>query len=817
MQPRWRKVWADFVSNKTRTVLVVLSIAVGVFAVGFVTSAYAILQQDMDTEFKKANVSEATIYCDPYKEELLETLRQVPGVLMVEGRTSIFGRTQIEPGKKAVLFISAIPPISGGKWASMTPDLRSSAKQNPSGATINQLFPDGTATMPELNDREIFLERTTAAPLKLKTGDMITIELESGRKREMRVAGIVYDINSPPYIFTNWLSAYVNPDTMEWLESTRDFNSVVIKVKGNSTDEEHVKAVASDIADKIEKSGREIYFTFVLRPGRHWGSDMTQALLMVMGILGFLSVLLSGFLVLNTISSLLTQHVRQIGIMKSIGAKRLQIIFMYFVLVSSFGIVALLIAGGPGILAGYFASKFIAGFLNFNVSPLHAPLEAVVLQVMVALGTPVLAAFLPVIHGTRVTIREAISDYGLGKGKFGKSMVDQIIEKVQFLSRPLLISLRNTFRRKGRLALTLLTLSLGGAIFIAVFNTQASITWAIQETMGYYLSDVSVSLSRTYRIQQLEQIVFQVPEVKRIEGWGYASGEFLSRDEKTSNKIDILAPPENATLIQPVIIKGRWLLPEDENALVIGNAMLKVRPDLKVGDEVILKIDKRKHKFIIIGIFRMAGMSINPSIYANYGHISKITHQPDQYANLRLVTEPHDSATQDKVVKELENRFTKEGIRVQELNTRAQIEASNQNTVSVIIIFLLIMALLIAVVGGLGLMSTMSMNVIERTREIGVMRATGANDIMVLTIVIVEGVIIGSISWCLGAVLATPITMMLNNALGESLLSSSLSYIMNPVGYILWLSIILVISTTASAMPARNASRLTIREVLAYE
>ena len=817
MQPRWRKIWADFWGNKTRTVLVIMSIAVGVFAVGFVSSSYAILQKDMDSEFKKANSSEATIYCDPFKEELLNTLRQVPGVLMVEGRSSITARTQVEPGKKAVMYILSVPPVSNEKWSKMTLEERKLAKQNPQGATINQLYPDGEAVIPPLEDNEILLERTTAAPLHLKKGDIITIELESGRKREMRVAGIVYDINSPPYAFTNWLSGYVNPDTMEWLEGSRDFNSVLLKVKENNTDEEHVKSVAALVADKIEKSGHEVYFTFVLKPGRHWGSDITQALLMVMSILGFLSVLLSGFLVLNTISALLTQQVRQIGIMKAIGARRLQLIGMYFIMVCIFGLVALLLAGLPGLVAGYYASKFIAGFLNFNISPFHLPRETLILVLCVALGAPLLAAVIPVINGTRVTIREAISEYGLGKGRFGKSLIDQWVEQVRFLSRPVLISLRNTFRRKSRLILTLFTLTLGGGIFIAVFNTQAAVSGAIQETMGYFLSDVSVSLSRTYRLGYLEQLVFQIPQIKKLEGWGLVSGEVLSRDEKTSHKVEIMAPPGNATLVQPAVVKGRWLLPSDENALVIGNALVKLRPDLKVGDVVVLKINRRKYPFVIIGIFRMAGMTINPYVYANYDYLSRITHQPDQYANLRIVTEPHDASTQEKVVRELEALFDKEGIRVQELSTRAQIEASNENSVMVIILFLLIMAMLIAVVGGLGLMGTMSMNVIERTREIGVMRAVGANDITVLTIVIVEGIIIGVISWCLGCLLASPITIMLNNTLGESLVSSSLGFVFNPIGYILWLLIVLGISAAASVMPARNASRLTIREVLAYE
>lgn len=817
IQPRWRKVIADLLSNKTRTILVVLSVAIGVFAVGFVTTAFVILLKDMDAEYKAANPSEASIYTDTYKEELLETLRKVPGVAMVEGRTSIFARNEIEPGKKVLMFVVAVPPVTESQWASYTAEQRQTAKRNVIDMQIDRLRPEGVSSLPPLGDHEIFIERSSAAAMKVKPGDEVSIELSSGRMRTLRVAGIVYDITSPPYVFTNWLSGYVNPDTMVWLEDSRDFNTVKLRVSENNTDEDHVKAVARAVADKIEKSGLEVYFTFVLKPGRHWGSDMTQALLMVMGILGFLSVLLSGFLVLNTISALLTQHIRHIGIMKSVGGRRYQIIGMYIVLVITFGLVALLVAGAPGILAGYYIAKFVASFLNFNVSPLHAPTEAVVLEILVAIGTPLLAALFPIINGTRVTIREAVSDYGLGKGRFGKNIIDHVLEQVRFLTRPQTISLRNTFRRKGRLALTLFTLTLGGATFIAVFNTQSAISNAIDETMGYYLSDVSVSLNETHRMQQLEQIVFSVPGVKQVEGWGYASTQLLSPDEKTSNSVDILAPPSTAKLIKPVITDGRWLVPGDENALVIGNALLKVRPDLKVGDRVRMEINGQKYSFDIVGVYRMAGMAINPYVFANFDYISKITHQPDQYASLRLVTEPHDTATQERVAKALDAAFTQAGISVQEISTRTQIESSNTSTVIVIVAFLLIMALLIAVVGGLGLMGTMSMNVIERTREIGVMRATGASDGTVLSIVLVEGVFIGVLSWLLGVILALPISLGLNFALGDSLLSSSLPFRMNLAGYLLWLVIVLVISALASAIPARNASRLTIREVLAYE
>ena len=69
-----------------------------------------------------------------------------------------------------------------------------------------------------------------------------------------------------------------------------------------------------------------------------------KTLIFLMGALGLMSLVLSGFLVVNTISSLLLQQVRQIGILKSIGAQRKQIIGVYLVMVLTFGGLSLLIA-----------------------------------------------------------------------------------------------------------------------------------------------------------------------------------------------------------------------------------------------------------------------------------------------------------------------------------------------------------------------------------------------------------------------------------------------------------------------------------------
>jgi putative ABC transport system permease protein len=133
------------------------------------------------------------------------------------------------------------------------------------------------------------------------------------------------------------------------------------------------------------------------------------------------------------------------------------------------------------------------------------------------------------------------------------------------------------------------------------------------------------------------------------------------------------------------------------------------------------------------------------------------------------------------------------------------------------VVLLLIMAFLLAVIGGLGLMGTMSINVLERTREIGVMRAIGASNKSVRRIFIIEGIIIGVISWLVGAVLAFPISKVLSDLIGAQFLSAPLNYTFSLNGAIIWLVLVIILATVASFLPAWNASRFTVREVLAYE
>jgi putative ABC transport system permease protein len=129
---------------------------------------------------------------------------------------------------------------------------------------------------------------------------------------------------------------------------------------------------------------------------------------------------------------------------------------------------------------------------------------------------------------------------------------------------------------------------------------------------------------------------------------------------------------------------------------------------------------------------------------------------------------------------------------------------------------LLVLAVLMGLVGGIGLMGALSISVVERTREIGVMRAIGARTPTILGMFMMEGLLQGLISWLIVVPISFVLGKPMANALGIALFDATLDYQYNFGAVLIWLVIILVISSLASIIPARNATVISVRDSLAY-
>ena len=130
MSSRWKKIWADFWGNKSRTTLTILTVMVGTFAVGFNSNMSLYMNESMDSDYLSAQPSEANIYTSPFDDDIVNVARTIPGVDAVEGRRSSSGHLIPAKGEPISIQFTGIDNPA---------DLTLNLLKPPQGATVNIL------------------------------------------------------------------------------------------------------------------------------------------------------------------------------------------------------------------------------------------------------------------------------------------------------------------------------------------------------------------------------------------------------------------------------------------------------------------------------------------------------------------------------------------------------------------------------------------------------------------------------------------------------------------------------------------------------
>ena len=798
---RWKKVIHDVLGSKTRTALIVLSMAVGLFAVGIILSARTILSDGLARSFAAIDPSSGTVRTiQLFEDDFVRSVRAMPDVAEADARRSISARVQVAPQKWKNITLFVVEDYN---------DIR-----------VNRIMPGSGPWPPPA--REMLVERAALSVIESRVGDVLVVKLPDDTQRSMRIAGTAHDPTQLPAQIDGTPYAYITFETVEWLGEAYGFNELHV-ISTNAWDKAWAEKVVNRVKDKAERSGYTIPLSMTADPGQLPMDDVLQGILLLMGVLGVMSLFLSAFLVVNTVAALLAQQRRQIGVMKAIGGSSLQILGMYLVMVMSYGLMALLLAVPLGVQGAEALSRTLAAFFNFDLVSVAISPNAIMFQVLIGLALPVAASLPPFLSSLRITPSEAMSSYSVGRRQFGAHWVGWVVSGSNLWlmrhlpMRPMLLSIRNMFRNQGRLALTLLTLTLGSATFLSVFNVRASLTKTVDDMVAWFNTDLMITLDRSYRAEKIQQEALGVPGVTGTDVWLQAPARLVRPDGSESSMMYMFAPTvtEESQIVSPVMVQGRWLLAEDQNAVVVPSALLRDEPHLKLGGEMVLKIDGKERPLKIVGTY--IGSSFAAMIFTPYDFLAKATNRVGEADALMVSTQTHDVDSVEAWSNAIEKHLDSLGVKIGTVSSMNTERADAEAIFDAIVALLFVMAVLLALVGGLGLMGTMSINVLERTREIGVLRAIGASNRGVAQVFIREGIMIGIASWMLGALLAIPMSRALNAAAGNAMMGMPLSYSYSMPGLWVWLAIVILLSALASYIPARNATRMTVREVLAYE
>jgi len=262
------------------------------------------------------------------------------------------------------------------------------------------------------------------------------------------------------------------------------------------------------------------------------------------------------------------------------------------------------------------------------------------------------------------------------------------------------------------------------------------------------------------------------------------------------------------------VTSGRWLNAADRNSLVLTSKMANEMPEGKLGDEISIWSGNAKHHWKVVGI---AKNSFDRSGYAGFDYVSSLKGEPGLANSIQVRLDPQRGLSQAQMARNIESELKKAGIGVSQTMTKDVIVSANAGQVDFMIAFLLSMAAMTALIGALGLAGMMSLNVMERTREIGVMRSIGAKNGAIAGIISTEGLLIGVMSWAFAIPLSIPFSIGFNSMLGQLMFESPLPFVSSPLTLVIWLTIVMVMCAIATLLPAYRAARMSIRETLAYE
>jgi putative ABC transport system permease protein len=796
MKTAFKKVWRDLWCNKGRTVMVILSIAVGVMAVGMVVSGNQLVLDQMAKSHVVSNPAHGMLYLNGVVgEDTIRSLKRVPGVLDIEGYSDadVHWKTSLQ-GEWRDGHLISYTDFEGQQYDRIT------------------LMEGSWPTDKSIGVEAAHIDSYGAPGI----GGTVYFEVNE-RARPLTVNGIMRNPFEWPTPFGRNAAFYVTPDTFQRIAMFRGANILRITVTDYSEDQ--VYRVSDEINNKLKKIGLSVGFVEVLHPDEHYLQEMINGVGMVLTVMAIGSLGLSVMLVINTVNALIAQQISQIGIMKAVGGLQRQIFTLYLSMIFIYGFLSLLIAVPLGAYAGNALAQWMLYLLNVPVTPFEILPGVLLLQVLVGLLTPLLAGLYPVFQGVAIPAARAISQTGMGSGRYGLRFMDRLMGKIRGLPRMAALSLRNTFRRPGRVILTLLTLIISGAFFIMVFSTQYSFVQTLDTIFAGFGYEVQVSFAQYQRIAEIIPLIESRPNVANAEMWTFQTANTRlpgASGPGSEYEVFVRGVPSDSPLFKPELTAGRMLVPEDNQAILL-NQKLAGKMGVQVGDQIFIDLPEvGDTRWTVVGlVFDLNGRDQNTA-FANIEVLNRTMHNVGRSAVAMVQGTDQSLVTQKAIEADLRQYLEAKGIEVPSTAVAAEDRQRASAQFGILTQVLMIMTVLMAVVGSMGLSGTLSINVIERRREIGVMRAVGASSRDVGFIFTGEGLMLGLTSWALSVPLGLAASPFFVKTLG-GVIDFPAQYYPAYHGLWIWLGIVMVLSIMASWVPARRATRISVNESLAYE
>ena len=785
-----KKVISDLRINPGRIILVIFALIIGLWGVGSILVSYTILSRDLNENFVRTNPLHAAITSKDFSRLDLASLRNRPEIEQAEFRDFDTLRIETHPDEWIPLWLFGVEDFNSFNLARI---FDQKGNNRP-------IVPEDGAMLIE-RDGLRFSDLKAGSPARVRAG---------GRVVEVPVSGIGFDPAQAPGTQDHLIYAYVNEKTFSKITNEAANKRLIIRFK-NMKSKHEVQIAANGLVDYFTSLGIAVDTIKMPKFMEHPHQWQMNTLLFMEGSIGFLAFFLSAVLVSQLMAAFLARQIRQIGILKAIGASRFQVFQIYLTMVLALGVVSGAIAIPLAIKFGYGYAYFVADILNFEVLTTSLPHQMYLYLMAASLLLPVVLSLPAILKGTRISVREALGDYSIQQEAAAKK--NWMLKKLT-LPINLALAFENTLRRKKRVVVTIAAMALGVAIFNTGFNVQQSLKDLLMDVNNGMKHDVQVVLINQMPKEEALKYFSGIDNISRIETWNGGRGAMQNMIVSTDAGVGIIALPFDSDLLAFRSIKGRWLSGSSETEIVMNQEAATLYDYPAIGSYHTLSVRGNHYKAKLVGIVEELE---KPKIYIDKKQYDAFAN-PKHYINsLMFVAKDKSYEKVTALKRDIEKTIEPTDLHVLYVMMQAERVKIIYDHLKIIFVTIVFFALLVLMVSAIGMASATSINIMERTREIGVLRAIGATPGIIYSLFVAEGMIVSVISIVLGLLLSWPLSIVASKFFGDLMLEVSLRYSFSSSGFVITVVATMIFGWLASRVPAQRAIQVSTREALAYE
>lgn len=787
MNTKIKKIVGDLWINPGRTVLIIFALVVGLWGVGSILVSYTILSRDLNANFQKTIPQHVTIRSKDFNKLSLSDLRSRPEIEKAEFRDFISLRIETSPNEWIPLWLYGVEDFN-----------------NFNLARVFEKKGTGSPVVPK--DGEMVIERDGLKFSELKVGLSARVR-SGGNIINVPVDGIVFDPAQAPGTQDHLIYGYVNKKTYSEIVGDSINQQLIIRFK-NVTSREDVQAATNSIVYYFKTLGITIEKTTIPKFESHPHQWQLNTLLFLVGSIGFLAFFMGAVLVSQLMASILAKQIRQIGILKAIGASRSKIFQMYIAMVLILGAVSGLIAVPLAVKFGYSYAYFVANIINFEILTVSLPTQVYFYLIAASLLLPVLLSLPSIFKGSRMSVRNALSDYGIKQVTTKSTIISK------WLPSNISMALRNALRQKKRFIVTVISVALGVAIFDTGFNVQRSVKNILTDVNNSMKHDVQVVFINQISKEEGLKYFKDIDNISWIETWNGGRGGMQSMVIATDEGVGIVALPYNTQLVGFRSIKGSWLNSTREPQIVLNQEAAILYNNHTIGSYQIINIQGKTVKAKLVGIVDEAE---KPKVYMDEHIYDNVANPNHNFNSLMFVAK---DKSYDKVIKlkhDIEKAIAPSNLQILYVMMQAERVKIIYDHLYIVLVTIVFFASLVLLVSAMGMASATSINIMERTREIGVLRAIGATPKIIYNLFITEGMIISVVSIFIGLLCAWPLSIIATKFFGNLMLDIALKPAFSLTGLVVTLFTTIGFGWIASRIPARRAVKVSTRAALSYE